>query len=175
VKDGETPRLFRVLLPAKDLETSRRFYESLFGTRGRQVAPGRIYFDCGPVLLGILDYSAAGGRRLPRQAEAVYFATGDLEGVYDRARKLGCLSPGLIHNDPTNPLGEMVVRPWGERSFYADDPSGNALCFVDDTTLFTGTARQVAAFLRKPQGAPRAPPSAPAKRSGTSRTRRYRT
>ncbi len=25
-----------------------------------------------------------------------------------------------------------------ERSFYAVDPWGNGLCFVDDTTLFTG-------------------------------------
>jgi len=30
------------------------------------------------------------------------------------------------------------VRPWGERSFYAHDPFGNPLCFVDATTIFTG-------------------------------------
>ena len=32
----------------------------------------------------------------------------------------------------------MIVRPWGERSFYAFDPFGNGLCFVDETTVFTG-------------------------------------
>jgi hypothetical protein len=32
----------------------------------------------------------------------------------------------------------MVVRPWGERSFYVKDPWGNGLCFVDEKTLFTG-------------------------------------
>jgi hypothetical protein len=32
----------------------------------------------------------------------------------------------------------MIVRPWGERCFYAFDPFGNGLCFVDETTLFTG-------------------------------------
>ena len=34
--------------------------------------------------------------------------------------------------------GDIVVRPWGERSFYAADPFGNGLCFVDEKTLFTG-------------------------------------
>jgi hypothetical protein len=33
---------------------------------------------------------------------------------------------------------ELGKRPWGERSFYAHDPWGNGLCFVDETTLFTG-------------------------------------
>jgi hypothetical protein len=31
-----------------------------------------------------------------------------------------------------------VTRPWGERSFYAFDPDGNGLCFVDERTVFTG-------------------------------------
>jgi hypothetical protein len=34
--------------------------------------------------------------------------------------------------------GQIGVRPWGERSFYATDPFGNLLCFVDGETLFTG-------------------------------------
>jgi hypothetical protein len=34
--------------------------------------------------------------------------------------------------------GAIVRRPWGERSFYAVDPFGNKLCFVDRATLFTG-------------------------------------
>jgi len=34
--------------------------------------------------------------------------------------------------------GEIVKRPWGELSFYVEDPWGNGLCFVDETTLFTG-------------------------------------
>lgn len=102
-----------------------------------------MYFDCGAVILGVLDYSSQAEGERPTVAEAIYLATDDLEGVYRRAHDLGCLSPGLIHDDPHNPLGEIVVRPWGERSFYVDDPSGNALCFVDERTLFTGTSRQV--------------------------------
>jgi catechol 2,3-dioxygenase-like lactoylglutathione lyase family enzyme len=147
----EPPRIFRCLLPATDLERSVRFYESLLGIAGRRVGGGRVYFDCGPVILGIVDHSTtpAGERTIP--TEAVYLATEELEALHLRAKALNSLDPGLIHNDPANPAGEMVVRPWGERSFYATDPSGNPLCFVDSKTLFTGTPAQVAALQR---GAP---------------------
>jgi uncharacterized glyoxalase superfamily protein PhnB len=52
----------------------------------------------------------------------------DLEATLTRMRTL----PGA-HID-----SEIEIRPWGERSFYARDPFGNPLCFVDETTLFTG-------------------------------------
>ena len=35
-------------------------------------------------------------------------------------------------------MGEIAERPWGERSFYATDPFGNKICFVDRATMFTG-------------------------------------
>jgi catechol 2,3-dioxygenase-like lactoylglutathione lyase family enzyme len=148
LKKNEPPQIFRILLPARDLEQSRRFYEILLSLRGRPVAGGRIYFDCGSVLLGILDYSSHPDSSLTPPTEALYFATSDLGAVHRRARELGCLTPGLLHEEPDSPLGEIVVRPWGERSFYAQDPSGNSLCFVDERTLFTGTPKQVAALAR---------------------------
>jgi predicted enzyme related to lactoylglutathione lyase len=145
---ARAPRVFRLLLPATDLMESSRFYESLLGTRGRQVAEGRVYFDAGPVFLGLLDYSTVPVHNRPDPTEALYFATSELDTVHRRAKKLGCLDAGLIHNDPANPAGEVVVRPWGELSFYAHDPSGNSLCFVDESTTFTGTADQIAAMKR---------------------------
>jgi hypothetical protein len=148
-------RLFRVLVPSKDLNRSRRFYEFLLSTRGREVTGGRIYFDCGPVILGLLDYSTLKPEEFSTPTESLYFATGDLERVFRRAQKLACLTPGLLHDDPSSPLGEIVLRPWGERSFYADDPSGNSLCFVDESTLFTGSPRQVAALRRATKARPR--------------------
>jgi catechol 2,3-dioxygenase-like lactoylglutathione lyase family enzyme len=150
VRSAEPPRIFRVLLQVGDLEQSQQFYESLLATRGRRVGGGRAYFDCGSVILALLDPSVEGGKAVSPLPEPVYFATADLEGAHRRAHGLGCLSSELIHNDPANPAGEMVVRPWGERSFYAADPSGNPLCFVDSRSLFTGTARQTAAL----RGAP---------------------
>jgi catechol 2,3-dioxygenase-like lactoylglutathione lyase family enzyme len=153
------PRIFRLLLPAKDLSASKRFYEVLLGIRGRPVAGGRIYFDCGEVILGVLDSSRTDQPPSSAPTEAVYFSTDDLDGLHRRATKLDCLSPELIHGDPANPAGQVVVRPWGERSFYAFDPSGNPLCFVDELTRFTGTPSQVAKLaghgVRRGQARPR--------------------
>jgi hypothetical protein len=112
------------------------------------VAPGRVYFDCGSVILGILDYSSPVGTGFPRGAEAVYLVTEDIEEMHRRARELGCTSTELLHGDPASPLGTIAVRPWGERSFYVEDPSGNSLCFVAAGTEFTGTPEQIRALER---------------------------
>ena len=57
----------------------------------------------------------------------VYFSVDDLDAAYRRAREAGCQE-----------LTNIEVQPWGERSFYAHDPFGNPICFVDSRTLFTG-------------------------------------
>jgi hypothetical protein len=62
----------------------------------------------------------------------------DLEAVHSRANELGCLSKGEVHG---RSAGDIVTRPWGERSFYVYDPFGNGLCFVDVRTLYTGQPR----------------------------------
>ena len=123
------PRLFRVIVPVSNLGQATRFYSRLLGLEGREVGGGRAYFDCGPVILALLESSK------PPIPEYLYLAVSDLEAVHERARKLGCLARESIHG---RSAAEMAVRPWGERSFYAHDPSGNGLCFVDDKTLFTG-------------------------------------
>lgn len=143
---GKAPSLFRVLVAARDLASSVRFYEKLFGTPGRPVAPGRVYFDCGKMILGVLDQGAARATHRPVPAESLYFATRELDALHRRARRLGCLDEGFLHGEAASPLGEIVVRPWGERSFYATDPSGNSLCFVESGTEFTGSRRQIAAL-----------------------------
>jgi hypothetical protein len=55
--------------------------------------------------------------------------------VFERAKALNCLASDRFHDQNA---GEIVKRPWGELSFYVEDPWGNGLCFVDETTLFTG-------------------------------------
>ncbi len=107
-----------------------------------------MYLDCGPVILGLLDYSGRSAIDVPTAEEAIYLATAELEEIHRRASALGCLTKGLLHDDPESPLGRIVVRPWGERSFYVEDPSGNSLCFVDDRTLFTGTPEPAEALRR---------------------------
>jgi catechol 2,3-dioxygenase-like lactoylglutathione lyase family enzyme len=123
------PRIFRVIVPVADPEAATRFYSRLLGIAGRAVGGGRVYFDCGPVILALL------GEQKPPIPEYIYFAVSDLEEIHARAKELGCLSTGEVHGESA---GEIVIRPWRERSFYAYDPFGNGLCFVDEKTLFTG-------------------------------------
>jgi predicted enzyme related to lactoylglutathione lyase len=100
------------------------------------VSPGRHYFDCGGVILALYNPGADGDDPNVRpNPEHIYFAVDDLEAAFARAERLGGLSPEI--GDGRLPMGAIARRPWGERSFYMDDPSGNPLCFVDQTTLFT--------------------------------------
>jgi catechol 2,3-dioxygenase-like lactoylglutathione lyase family enzyme len=131
---ADTPRLFRVVLEVADLDAAATFYARLLGTDGRRIRGSRHYFDCGPIILALLDPSPGGEPARP-SPNYTYFAVGDLEAVYARARALGCLESGTKHDSQA---GEIVTRPWGERSFYVRDAWGNGLCFVDERTLFTG-------------------------------------
>lgn len=132
---SETPRLFRIILQVSNLEVATAFYRQLLGIDGRVIPrAARTYFDCGPVILALVDHARAPEPAKPLP-DNVYFAVNDLDAVHARAKALDCLSKDEVHDAPA---GEIVKRPWGERSFYVVDPFGNGLCFVDDTTLFTG-------------------------------------
>jgi catechol 2,3-dioxygenase-like lactoylglutathione lyase family enzyme len=139
VSAAAAPRIFRVILPVSDVEAAAGFYAALLGQPGQRVSGGRHYFDAGGVVLALLDPRADGDEYDPRpNLEPVYFAVVDLEAVFARARALG----GLFEESLAGAsMGEIAVRPWGERSFYLRDPFGNPLCFVDAATLFTGDAR----------------------------------
>lgn len=123
------PRLYRVILPVADIEQAADFYGRLLATPGRRVSPGRHYFDCGGTILACYDPRADGDDfdAAPHTGH-VYFAVEDLEACFERAGALGCRE-----------LEQAIAqRPWGERSFYAMDPFGNPICFVDERTVFTG-------------------------------------
>jgi predicted enzyme related to lactoylglutathione lyase len=131
---SNAPTIFRVSLEVADSKKALRFYSKLFGVEGRLVGGGRVYFDCGPVILALVDVAA--GKKKPKpMPQDVYFAVGDVEAYHARAKKMRCLSKEDVHGTPA---GALVKRPWGELSFYAEDPFGNGLCFADEKTLFTG-------------------------------------
>jgi catechol 2,3-dioxygenase-like lactoylglutathione lyase family enzyme len=131
------PRVFRVILPVNDLDAAVRFYEALLAAPGARVSDGRHYFSCGGVVLALYDPRADGDDRTARpNFEHVYFAVEDLEATFGRATHVGGLSTET--GDGGLPMGEIARRPWGERSFYMCDPSGNPLCFVDAASIFTG-------------------------------------
>jgi catechol 2,3-dioxygenase-like lactoylglutathione lyase family enzyme len=131
---ADVPKLYRVILQVSDLDKASEFYSKLLDSEGRRVRGGRHYFDCGPVILALLD-TTSGGEKPASIPDYLYFSVKDLEKIYARALELGCLSQENIHGESA---GEILTRPWGERSFYAEDPFGNLLCFVDERTIFTG-------------------------------------
>jgi predicted enzyme related to lactoylglutathione lyase len=126
------PKLFRVILPVSDIEGARKFYEHVLGMPGERVSPGRHYFNCGGTVLACYDPVADGDghagswKHHPRQY--LYFAVPDLEATRQRALDAGA----------TEVEGGIQKMPWGERMFWATDPFGNPISFVDEKTLFTG-------------------------------------
>jgi len=113
-----------------DIDRAAAFYAELLGLEARPQMGSRVYLNAGAVTLQVVQ--------IPEPhpaAKALYFAVGDLDALHARAAALGCLSSDAVHGTPA---GQPVVRPWGERSFYADDPWGKPLCFVDEGTIYAG-------------------------------------
>ena len=130
---ADVPQFFRLNIEVGDLDRAISFYTQLLGIEGRKQAGSRCYFNCGPVTLQVLDVSSVGTPH--PAAKALYFTVNDLEAVHQRARALGCLSSDDVHGEAA---GGIVVRPWGERSFYIEDPWQNPLCFVEEGTVYSG-------------------------------------
>jgi catechol 2,3-dioxygenase-like lactoylglutathione lyase family enzyme len=130
---SETPRLFRVTVEVGNIEHGARFYGTLLNSPGQRHPGARHYFDCGGVILAVLDPTQGGLTPTPGP-KSLYFSVGDLDAVHERAATLNALAPYSVHGEPA---GDAIRRPWGERSFYVVDPWGNDLCFVEDGTLYT--------------------------------------
>ena len=126
----DTPKLFRLNIEVGDIEAAAHFYSELLGLEGRPQAGMRCYFAAGAETLQVVQVEAP-----HPAAKALYFTVADLDAMHRRAAELDCLEDGLVHGKPA---GEPVVRPWGERSFYAADPWGNPLCFVEEGTIYAG-------------------------------------
>ena len=129
----DVPQFFRLNLEVGDLELAISFYTSLLGIQGRKQAGSRCYFNWGPFILQVLDVSSV--REPHPAAKALYFTVSDLDAAYQRAGALNCVSRESVHDAPG---GGIVVRPWGERSFYVEDPWENPLCFVEEGTVYAG-------------------------------------
>jgi len=129
----DVPSLFRLNVEVGDLDQAADFYSKLFGLEGRKQAGSRCYFNCGPVTLQVVDVSSVG--KPHPAAKALYFIVNDLDAVFARAQALGCLSQEDVHGVSG---GSISVRPWGERSFYAEDKWQNPLCFVEAGTIYPG-------------------------------------
>jgi len=125
MSDG--PRIFRIAIPVSRIDASRDFYEAVLGIRADDTVPSRLYLHCGDVILALIDWTVEGREGLQPTPDNVYFATAELNAMYERAVAAGA-----------RVISPIEARTWGERSFYCLDPDGNRLCFVDDSALFLG-------------------------------------
>ena len=125
-------KLYRVILPVTDIEKATEYYSFIFNVSGKRVSPGRHYFDCEGTVLACFDPKADGDIfSLRRNPDYIYFSVSELETVYERVKMTGC------------PIDERIeTQPWGERCFYAKDPFGNRICFVDESTVFLGQEQE---------------------------------
>lgn len=128
-----TMKIFRITVEVDDLTNATAFYARLLDQAGTRHPGARHYFNCDGVILTVLDV-AAGGLTPQPLPKSLYFAVDDIAAVHARAKALGATAPFSVHGQPA---GEVIDRPWGERSFYVTDRWGNELCFVQDGTLFT--------------------------------------
>jgi hypothetical protein len=130
---ADVPSLFRLNIEVADLDEAAGFYGTLLGLEPRRQAGSRCYFTCGAVTLQVVDVSSTGTPH--PAAKALYFVVKNLDAIHARAAALKCLSRDDVHGAGG---GAISVRPWGERSFYAEDQWSNPLCFVEEGTIYPG-------------------------------------
>lgn len=127
------PKVFRITVEVDHLDDATSFYATLLDTPGQRHPGARHYFDCGGVILAVVDVSQGGSKPTPLP-KSLYFAVDDVAEAHARAKALGALAPYKVHGQPA---GDAMRRPWGEVSFYVTDRWGNDLCFVEDGSLYT--------------------------------------
>src|ERR1043166_7188329 len=95
-KNKNVPQFFRLNVQVGDLAKAIHFYSTLLGVEGRKQPGSRVYFECGPVTLQVVDVSSTG--KLHTAAKALYFLVKDLESIFERAKALRSLSSESVHD-----------------------------------------------------------------------------
>ena len=72
------PKLFRVTVEVGDLDVATELYRGLFGDEGERHRGARHYFDCGGMILALIDVSQGGLTPTPGP-KSLYFAVDDVE------------------------------------------------------------------------------------------------
>ena len=132
---ADIAHLYRTIVPVADIEQAARFYAAVLGEAGRRVSGGRHYFGemgAGGILALYSPFDDGDARKYgvewrPHPLQYVYFSTGDLGAARER-----CLRAGAAD------VTEIASMPWGETMFYALDPFGTPISFVQAGTEFTG-------------------------------------
>ncbi len=117
----------RVVVPVRDYGLALQFYARLFHAEGTPVSEGRTYFDLGSINLCVYHPESDGDDPVGPLSTPIYLTVDDVDFAYENAVQAGACA-----------IEPVERRPWGERSFYCSDPSGNRLCFVEDRSMFRG-------------------------------------
>lgn len=114
--------LYRVVLPVLGIEAAADFYEAVLNLEGRRLSGSLCHFDCSGVVLSCKDVSSPHGPLWPPHSQYLYFSVLDVGATRQCAVSAGVLD-----------VEGIQVMPWGERLFYAKDPFGNPICFVEQS------------------------------------------
>ena len=69
-------RIFRIAIPASDIDGSRLFYERVLALTADDTVPSRLYFHCGDVILALIDWRVRRSRTTAANARRYVFGDG---------------------------------------------------------------------------------------------------
>lgn len=126
-------RLYRIILPVPNIEKAALFYAQVLGIAGERVSPGRHYFRFDDFVFALYDPRADCDSPVHHWQfhpdQFLYFATDNLTHTFKLVTAAGGKTESAIAD-----------MPWGETLFYARDPFGSPIAFVERGTVFLGAA-----------------------------------
>ena len=117
-KSNDTPQFFRLNIEVGDLNKAVDFYTKLLDVQGRKQPGSRVYFDCGPITLQVVDVSSVG--KPHTAAKALYFTVKDLEADSNAAKELGWSGRGASDRSMPWIRGEIRSASWKRERFIPD-------------------------------------------------------
>src|SRR5262249_44799746 len=96
-KKKDVPQFFRLNVEVGDLDKAMHFYSTLLGVEGRKQPGSRVYYECGPVTLQVVDVSSVG--KPHNAAKALYFTVKDLNRSSNGRHRSGACraNPYMTH------------------------------------------------------------------------------
>lgn len=83
---SDVPKLYRVVLQVSDIDKGAEFYSKLPGTEGRRIWGTRHYFDCGDVILALVDPAGDDEGPARPNPDNIYFSVKDIDDMHKSAR-----------------------------------------------------------------------------------------
>ncbi|MCB0283430.1 MAG: VOC family protein [Calditrichaeota bacterium] len=125
-------KLVKIVVPVSDIEQAAKFYFNIFGIKGSRVSAGQHFFNLDDCILECYDPLADGDSLgqgwMHHENQYICFAVKNLDATFIRVKNI---SDAELES-------EIHQKEWGERLFYARDPFGNPICFIDEKTVFYG-------------------------------------